>query len=138
MDAQQPTPGFQSAVSGRTTMENLSINVHTYPSVDQATWELSTIDNLNSRDIGKQETINNALHVAVNKGQIEMVNASSGSWNEFSTCSNKIYASYVVEASSSIRSAERGMVNKEPTMASQPLDPIDTPAVDTDAQTRIR
>nr|GFC93929.1 hypothetical protein [Tanacetum cinerariifolium] len=40
--------------------------------------------------------------------------------------------------SSSIRSAERGMVNKEPTMASQPLDPIDAPDVDTDAQTRIR
>ncbi|PWA68830.1 hypothetical protein CTI12_AA304970 [Artemisia annua] len=55
-----------------------------------------------------------------------------------STGSNKISSSFVGEASSNIRSEGRGMVNKEPTMASQPLAPIGTPTVDTDAQTGIR
>nr|GFB23419.1 potassium channel KAT3-like [Tanacetum cinerariifolium] len=73
-------------------MEDSSINIHKYPSTSQATWELSNIDYLNSRDIEKQEMINNslsnkdeinvkvpaeegqtALHVAVQKGHLEMV-----------------------------------------------------------------
>nr|GFB67884.1 potassium channel KAT3-like [Tanacetum cinerariifolium] len=77
---------------GGTTMEDSSINIHKYPSTSQATWELSNIDYLNSRDIEKQEMINNslsnkdeinvkvpaeegqtALHVAVQKGHLEMV-----------------------------------------------------------------
>ena len=73
-------------------MQNSSDHLHTYPSADQATWELSNIGYLYSRDIEKQDTINNslsnkdeinvkvpaeegqtALHVAVKKGHLEMV-----------------------------------------------------------------
>ncbi|GJY64936.1 potassium channel KAT3-like protein [Tanacetum coccineum] len=105
-----------------------------------------------------------AHHVAVNKGHLEMVmifldggaNVSKADvkgstpkplakkqenksiYDLFLPVQIKSSASYVVEASSSIRFEERGIVNKETAMASQPLDPIDNPVVDTDAQTGIR
>ncbi|GJX35517.1 tRNA (guanine(26)-N(2))-dimethyltransferase [Tanacetum coccineum] len=119
----------------------------------QATWELSTIDNLNSRDIGKQETINNALHVAVNKGHIKMVmllletganvnkaDVIGSTPNSLAKQQKKrnIYDMVLSHENRRNEATERGMVNKEPTMASQPLDSINTPAVDTNAQTRIR
>ncbi|GKC55463.1 hypothetical protein Tco_1078208 [Tanacetum coccineum] len=55
-----------------------------------------------------------------------------------STGLNKIFASFVGEASSNIHTEGRGMVNKEPIMASQPLAPISTSTLDTDAHTEIR
>lgn len=86
-----PTSVSSQQSKGGTTMENSSNYLHTYPSADQATWELSNIGYL-SRDIEMQETINNslsnkdeinvkvpaeegqtALHVAVKKGHLEMV-----------------------------------------------------------------
>ncbi|KAL8228748.1 hypothetical protein R6Q57_013648 [Mikania cordata] len=72
------------------SMENSSTDLHNYQNENQVTWESRNIDYLHSGDVKKQKQINNsitdkremnvnipaegqtALHVAVNKGHLEM------------------------------------------------------------------
>ncbi|KAM0054707.1 putative cyclic nucleotide-binding domain, potassium channel, voltage-dependent, EAG/ELK/ERG [Helianthus debilis subsp. tardiflorus] len=84
--------GLERIGNGELSLENYSTDVHNYRDENQVTWEPSEIDYSNSGDIIKQERINNpmsnknetnvnipadegqtALHVAVNKGHLEMV-----------------------------------------------------------------
>ncbi|XP_076902857.1 potassium channel KAT3-like [Bidens hawaiensis] len=74
------------------SMENSSTDLHNYRDESQVTWESSDVEYLNTSDINKKEQINHhisnknemkvnipaeegqtALHVAVNKGHLEMV-----------------------------------------------------------------
>lgn len=73
------------------SMENSSTDLHNYRDGNQVTWESSDVEYLNTSDINKKEQINHisnknemtvnipaeegqtALHVAVNKGHLDMV-----------------------------------------------------------------
>ncbi|GKE30487.1 potassium channel KAT3-like protein [Tanacetum coccineum] len=78
------------------------------------------------------------LETGANVNKADVIGSTPNSLAKQQKKNKNIYDMVLSHENRRNEATQRGMVNKEPTMASQPLDSINTPAVDTNAHTRIR